>query len=173
MKRMDPPFTLSDWKLLPEGFPAQLVDGMLVREPPPTFGHQRLAGRIYVALLPWVAQDRVVMSPVDVVVSDRNVYQPDVAVLSEVPPDHAKDVGIPLLVVEVLSPSTRNRDISQKTVGYVEAGVREVWLVDPTERWIEVHTAAHVPRRYAERAEARSDVVPGFTLVPEALFARP
>lgn len=38
---------------------------------------------------------------------------------------------IPILVVEVLSPSTRRRDREQKRSLYMDAGVPEYWLLDP------------------------------------------
>ena len=44
---METRFTLREWMALPEGFPAQLFDGQLVREPSPTYGHQDLAGHLY------------------------------------------------------------------------------------------------------------------------------
>ena len=67
---MRTPFTLRDWKQLPEGFPAQLFDGVLVREPSPTFGHQQLVGRLYRRLLERVEEERVVLAPIDVVIAD-------------------------------------------------------------------------------------------------------
>jgi Uma2 family endonuclease len=72
-------------------------------------------------------------------------------------------VGIPLLVVEVLSPSTVRRDRDRKTGIYLRAGVREVWLVDPDAGTVEVHTEGGVERQAGE-SRASSVVLPGFTL---------
>jgi Uma2 family endonuclease len=102
MHTMDAPFTVRDWQRLPEGFPAQLVEGCLVKEPAPTYGRQRLVARIHAALVALVGPDRALQSPVDVVLDAHNVYQPDVVVLRDLPADYRADVGIPLLASEGL-----------------------------------------------------------------------
>ncbi|MHC5009364.1 MAG: Uma2 family endonuclease [Planctomycetota bacterium] len=165
-------FTREDYDRLPEGFPAQLVGGQLVKEPAPTYGHQRIASRIHASLLPLVGPDRVLESPVDVGIDDHNVYQPDLVVLETLPPLDRSDVGIPLLAIEILSPVSERRDRRIKTPRLLRAGVGEVWLVDPRHRTIEVHAPATC--RTARGPEpARSSVLSGFELVPEELFALP
>ena len=49
-------------------------------------------------------------------------------------------LGTPLLLAEVLSPSTRKRDRFKKRLAYMEAGVPLYWIVDGDERWVEVWT---------------------------------
>ena len=165
-------FTRADYDLLPEGFPAQLVEGYLVKEPSPTYRHQRIEHRILAGLAALVGIDRVVPSPADVVLDDHNVYQPDVVVVREIPPEEARDVGIPLLAVEVLSPSTRRRDREVKTRHLLEAGVEEVWLVDPREGTIEVHRTGG-SREVRGATPVESEAVPGFRLTPTELFTPP
>ena len=162
-------FTRREYDLLPEGFPAQLIEGCLVKEPAPTYGHQRIEHRILARLAALVGPDLAIPSPTDVGIDDHNVYQPDIVVLRDFPPDHVRDVGIPLLAVEVLSPSTRRRDREVKTRHLLEAGVEEVWLVDPEAAALEVH-------RREGPEEARGDTplesrsLPGFSLTPATLF---
>jgi Uma2 family endonuclease len=165
-------FTRKDYDALPEGFPAQLVEGVLVKEPAPTYGHQRIALKVARLLLRYVEEGCVVMAPSDVGLDEHNVYQPDVLVLRTVPPDDVRDVGIPGLAVEVLSVSTRHRDRDVKTRHLLEAGVAEVWLVDPEQRTIERHTADGVTKA-VPGDPLRSRAVPGFALEPEDLLARP
>ena len=131
---MQQPFTRVDWERLPEGFPAQLIQGQLVKEPAPTYGHQRLGARIRFALLSLLGPDRVPDTPADVLVDDVNVYQPDVVVLRAPADDASHYVGVPLLAVEVLSRSTRKRDRDVKAERLLVLGVEEVWLVDPERR---------------------------------------
>ncbi|MHC4340551.1 MAG: hypothetical protein ACYSX0_10110 [Planctomycetota bacterium] len=52
-------FTRADYERLPEGLPAQLLDGQLVKAPSPTFLHQRISGRLFTALLQVVGEGRV------------------------------------------------------------------------------------------------------------------
>jgi Uma2 family endonuclease len=166
------PFTQADWDLLPEGFPAQLVEGRLVKEPAIALGHQRLASATLESLQALVGSHRAVPRPLDVVVNDQNVYQPDIVVLRAPLPDDARFVRRPLLVVEVLLPSTGRRDRDVKRRRLLETGTGEVWIVDPATATVEVHAAGGSRRAYGG-APIESLVLPGFRLVPSALFAPP
>ncbi len=177
MEAMTGLYTKTQYDMLPEGFPAQLVEGCLVREPSPPFGHQRVALAIAEALKRVVGPLRVAMAPLDVPVDDFNVFQPDVVVFREAVDDDASpaDRGPPLLVVEVLSPSTASRDRTVKRVRLLDLGVDEVWLVDPGLRVVEVYDRgryADVPRRASGTPAIDSHALAGFGLSPAALFAR-
>ena len=172
MHLVHPRFTRADYDRLPEGFTAQLVHGHLVRQPAPTYGHQVFQGRLLAQLIGLVGDGHVVPAPCDVGIDEFNVYQPDILVLRDIPPLDVHDVGIPLLAIEVLSPSTARRDREVKRRKLIEAGVAEVWIVDPATKSVELHTAAG--RRVVEGDEAlRSAVVDGFEVVPSRLFAPP
>ena len=155
-------FTREEYMRLPEGYPAQLIEGVLVKEPAPTYRHQLIVGGIHLAACGLVGLRRVVLSPIDLFVDDLNVLQPDVAVFAEAPPVDIAEIPVPLLVVEVLSPSTARRDRRQKSAIYLRAGVREVWLVDPAARWIEVRGAGGGTT--GPGREQSSMVLPGFAL---------
>lgn len=170
MTLVDAVFTRTDYMKLPEGFPAQLVEGFLVREPAPSFEHQTLKGRIFVALHARVGDRRVVAAPLDVVLDELNVFQPDIVCFAEPLPLDTERVPVPILAVEILSPSTRTRDRGVKTRRLLAAGVREVWLVDPRAATIDVCTTGGT-RVFREEDEAASHVVRDFTLTPNALFA--
>jgi Uma2 family endonuclease len=164
-------FTRADYARLPEGFPAQLVDGCLLKDPSPTYGHQWIVGRIYRRAAALVG-DLAVPSPIDVAIDDWNVYQPDVVVVPHVPDSRTSNVGIPRVAFEVLSRSTARRDRVQKLPRLLAAGVEEVWLLDPNAKSIEVHTSQGV--RTARGAEQiTSAAITGFELVPEELFDPP
>jgi Uma2 family endonuclease len=167
-------FTRRDYMQLPEGFPAELIEGNFVREPSPVPWHQTLLNTINKRLLALLGPDRVLPAPTDVYVDDCTVLQPDLLVRW---PEDAVHEGtppgaIPLLVVEVLSPTTARRDRDVKTAIYLRAGVREVWLVDPSARRVEVHTTGGV-ERHAGASRAVSVALPGFTLAWSDLATRP
>ena len=89
---------------------------------------------------PWL---RLLASPADIVLGPKTLVQPDLFVLRidpAHPPRSWKDVGVPLLVIEVLSPSTAPRDRGAKRRIYQRAGVAEYWVVDCDaaliERWM-------------------------------------
>jgi Uma2 family endonuclease len=100
---------------------------------------------------------------------DYNILQPDVLVTPAPLPRDAAEAGIPLLLGEVLSPSTAKRDRDVKTGIYLGAGVEEVWIVDADAKSNEIHTSGGV-KVFTGSARAASGVVPGFELVPDRLF---
>jgi Uma2 family endonuclease len=175
MDAMTSLYTRADYDRLPEGFPAQLVEGQLVRDPAPAFGHQRIALEIAERLRRLVGPRRTGIAPVDVAVDEFNVYQPDVVVFRVPLDDDASgyEAGAPLLVVEVLSPSTARRDRVVKRTRLLDIGVEEVWLIDRSSRVIEVydrHRYRDVPRRALRDVAIASSALEGFELTPDVLF---
>ncbi len=172
-------FTRRDYEALPEDFRAQLMDGCLVREPPPSLDHQGAQSRILGDLMRRLGPDVVYAAPVAVVVDELNVFEPDIIVLSEPRTPGATRVDVPLAVFEILSPSTRKHDRRHKVPRLLGLGVREVWLVDPVARLVEVRDVDG--RRGARGPEAARSRVIGtsvigtsadaFELVPDVLFA--
>jgi Uma2 family endonuclease len=165
--------TRKDYEQLPEGTPVELQDGMLVKQPSPRYGHQRIHGQILMALQRLLGPARAVSGPVDVLIDEINVFVPDIVVLEDVPDDEAQYVGVPRVVFEVLSPSSEQRDRDYKARRYLGLGVAEVWLVDRHARTIEIATLREGVRLFCGERVARSDILAGFALVPDELFAAP
>ena len=165
-------FTHDDYMKLPEGYPVELIEGEFVKEPAPTHWHQWVVVEIAVRLRDVAGPHRVLVSPVDFHVDLWNVLQPDVVVFSKDDPvtRDSRPETIPLLTVEVLSPSTACRDRDRKTGIYLRAGVAEVWLVDPDAGTIEIHARGDATtgggtdavRRFAPDDVAESRALPGF-----------
>jgi Uma2 family endonuclease len=139
-------FTYEDYLLLPEDRRYEIIDGDLFMTPAPGTPHQRIVGNLYLRLREHVDARRlgeVLISPCDVVLSPTDVVQPDVLFVAA---DRAAIIGekfisaAPDLVVEVLSPSTEDRDRTLKMKLYARSGVRELWIADTKEKRIEVFT---------------------------------
>lgn len=133
--------SLEDYLALPETLQRmEYHDGEIVEMPAPTIEHQDLAGLIYARLL-LGKPGRAFISPVDVVINEFTVVQPDVIWLK---PGTACMVetkrlrGVPDLVVEVLSPDSVRRDRGMKFRLYQQSGVAEYWIVSPDDAYIEV-----------------------------------
>ena len=146
--------TYEDYCRIPFGERYELVEGELRRmTPSPTVFHQKISGRIEKALREWVDEHNlgeVYDSPIDVVLSEHNVVQPDILYISRERLGIIKEAcirGAPDLVVEILSPSTVEWDRVIKRRIYSRYGVREFWIVDPEGRSIEV--ASHNGRELA------------------------
>jgi Uma2 family endonuclease len=128
-----PPLTWSDLQRLPEdGSRHELVDGELLVTPAPVPLHQRIVLRL-ASLLDQVAPPgyEVFAAPIDWYVSPTTVFEPDVIVVPAASVGARCLEGTPLLAVEVLSPTTRHRDVGLKRRAYAEAGLGWYWVVDP------------------------------------------
>ncbi len=138
------PFTYQDYLNLPEDRRYELIDGDLLMTPSPSERHQRLLLELALLLTAFVKKHglgMVYVAPFDVVLSDTNVVQPDLLFVSNERASRIGEravAGAPDLVVEVLSPGTADRDRTVKAKLYARAGVRELWLLDPDAKTLEV-----------------------------------
>lgn len=137
-------FTVDDYLTTPPGKRYQLLDGEMILAPAPTDKHQAIVGGFLVALHQFVTRNKlgqVRVSPYDVALSNYDVAQPDVLLVSN---ERAHIItaaniqGAPDLVIEVLSPSTERHDRGYKRVLYGRSSAREYWLVDPETETAEV-----------------------------------
>jgi Uma2 family endonuclease len=139
-----PVTTLDEFFALPEDNARrhELLDGVYVVSPPPSFRHQRAVMTLYHRLAPAIdTLPDVILFPVpgDIVLGARTVVEPDLFVIPK-PPSvdiHWRDVARPLLVIEILSPSTAARDRLVKRRLYQQAGIPEYWIVDLDARLME------------------------------------
>jgi len=121
----------------------EIIEGDLYEMPSPTSVHAATIINLIALLLPLVAKfrGRLFTAPLDVFIPGGDPVQPDVLVVL---PDGKARVelrgveGPPDLVIEVVSPSNRGRDLLTKRALYARAGVREYWLVNPEARTIEI-----------------------------------
>ncbi len=130
-----------DYESLPDEPRQELIYGRYALSPAPLVRHQ-----LVVALL-WQHLERtardsgglVLPSPVDVVLAEHSVVQPDVLYVTRARRGIVKDrvEGAPDLVIEVVSPGTASSDRGEKLQLYAESGVREYWIVEPAERLFE------------------------------------
>ena len=136
-------WTLEELHSLPDdGNKYELVRGQLFVTPPPNPDHETILARLTRLLEPYVAEHRLgyVYHPRSVLRFEGSEVEPDLMVRR---PPHSRatdwaDAPIPILVVEVLSGSTRRRDRGDKRELYIEAGVHEYWILDPERREITV-----------------------------------
>ena len=176
-------YTYRDYINLPESETDlyELIDGELYMVPAPTPMHQTVSGNVYSAMRDFVSRrdlGAVFYSPIDVVLSDHDVVQPDIIFISK---DRLGIVternvrGAPDLVIEILSPSTAERDRTIKRARYLRFGVREYWLVDIQAKSIEVLKAGQdefeTVRVYTQGSVLVSPVLEGFGMEIQSVFA--
>ena len=127
-------FTRADLDAMPDDDRRyELLNGTIVVSPPsPGREHQRAVPRLWQLLNHEVpAEVEVFVAPFDVALSESNVLQPDVMVVQARLAGPKGVEGAPLLAVEIVSPSTRTRDLGEKLEAYRDAGVPSYWVVDP------------------------------------------
>jgi len=125
----------------------ELIDGVLYFMASPSYGHQAAVSELNFAFRAWFKGKpcSVLPAPFDVtlVKSPANicVVQPDIVVLcdKENIDEKGKYKGVPVLVVEVLSPGTRVKDMIKKLNLYHACGVKEYWIVDPEQKQIDIY----------------------------------
>ena len=138
-------YTLDDYYALPDDKRVELIDGVIYDMTAPTINHQSIALDIAMQLAPCVEKHencRVLISPVDVQLDcdNRTMVEPDVVILC----DPSKNInrciyGAPDLVMEVLSPSMRKKDMILKLQKYFNAGCKEYWIIDPKNERVTVY----------------------------------
>ena len=147
--------TYRDYAAIPaDGRRYELHDGELSVTAAPAPGHQHVLLELAVALREFVNQHRlgkVFVSPIDCILSDITVVEPDIVYLVS---DRLAAVsgrgieGPPTLAVEILSPSTAHVDRGMKLQLYARYRVPYYWIVDLEARAIEGHQLsgdAYVP----------------------------
>ena len=139
--------TADEYKQLPETMqPTELIDGEIIVSPAPLHIHQRLVMKLIQMLLPVVPDGgELVTAPDDVYLDAVNVVQPDVFLIMGEESlcklgENGYLHGAPDLVCEILSPRTAIYDKREKFTLYEKHGVREYWLIDSANQWIEVFT---------------------------------
>ena len=151
-------YTLEDYYALPDERRVELIDGVFYDMAAPSEGHQIVLGELYILFRECIdAHDSpcvVFLSPCDVRLDrdDYTMVQPDLFLVCDYGrSEKGRIEGAPDLVVEILSPSTRKKDLFLKLYKYMNAGVREYWIVDPEKRQVTVHyfeAEDYFPERY-------------------------
>ena len=158
----------------------QLINGELVAMSGATLAHQVFLLELAAVLLAQVNTlgiGRIVIAPYDVHIDRFNTYQPD---LLFVPTErlHLLErlgmTGAPNMVMEILSDSTRRRDLSEKLPVYAANGVREVWIVDLEAATVAIHAGdAMTPVAvFAAEDTLTSEAMPGVAIELAPIFAR-
>lgn len=141
-------YTAEDYRRLSVGRTFELIDGVFYDTEIPGPAHQRIVGEMFRQLsnlLHSVKGGQVYMAPMEVCLSEdrRTLVHPDLMIVQDSSKLTERGIqGAPDFVAEVVTAVSRRRDCFQKLVAYMEAGVKEYWIVDPankrlTSYWLE------------------------------------
>lgn len=126
----------------------EVIDGIPFLLASPSYKHQSIVGKLYLEFSNHMENEKctVILSPFDVQFDteeegdhSKKTVQPDLMVVCDENKITSNKVkGSPDLIIEVLSPGTALKDRNQKYRLYEEYSVKEYWLVDPSNKTIEV-----------------------------------
>jgi Uma2 family endonuclease len=164
--------TRAEWRM-----DVELIDGEAVVMPPTGDQASSVQGELFFALRHWQEDcfdQGLLLQDVFVVFPGERYLAPDIAWWSAgrrpVLRGGAVDV-VPDLVVEVLSPSTRENDLGIKRELYLGSGVRELWLADPDAKSVtQVRMNERGDQLHLEGDFLRSELLDGFALNLERIF---
>lgn len=127
----------------------ELINGEIRLMESPNIGHQEILGRLHLIFNEYFKNKkcRVFLAPFDVHFRKReiktpDVMQPDVLVACDLEnniTERGRYMGTPTLTIEILSNSTRSKDMVEKLNTYMLSGVREYWIIDTKQENILVY----------------------------------
>ncbi|MBI3029154.1 MAG: Uma2 family endonuclease [Candidatus Rokubacteria bacterium] len=130
-------------RIPPDGKRYELMEGDVYVTPAPSPRHQRVSRRLQRQLEDYFHArnlGEVFNAPIDLILTPHDVVQPDLVVVTDPGQVSGRGIeGLPALVVEVLSPSTREHDRTVKARRFSALGIRHYWLVDPEASRIECY----------------------------------
>ena len=144
-------YTIDEYEQWGEDIQCELIDGEIFMMTAPTNTHQRIALELASILNAYVKSKgqgcMAGIAPTDFQLSeddDKTIVQPDVYIVCDRSKDRKKRfVGAPDLAIEIMSPSTSNKDSFIKYKKYRETGVREFWLVNYERECVFVNDFEH------------------------------
>jgi Uma2 family endonuclease len=154
----------------------QLIDGEAYQMASPSVEHQGILMELSVQFGNWLKGKpcQVFAAPLDVRLfpeednSDDTVLQPDLLVVCDKAKLAKNSVnGAPDLLVEIVSPSNSHRELFLKFQYYLEAGVKEYWVIDPEEKKVQVHIYENghfISTGYKENASISAAILPGLII---------
>ena len=159
----------------------ELINGIIVKRSAPTPLHQEISNELSMLLTPYVKKKKlgkIFIAPIDVYLHEHSHVLPDLLFVSK-----AKNeiidysfgiIGVPDLIIEIISPSSISTDKVAKKEDYQNAGVPEYWLIDPANQAVEVYE--NVKGKFqlfdfaAGEGIVKSSIIKGFELEVKSIF---
>lgn len=124
----------------------EIIDGEMIRKSAPAPLHQEVSKNLLFVLESFNRQHKngkLFYAPIDVFLNEYNKPQPDLVFVAQSRQAIITNdgiMGVPDLIIEIISPSSILRDRIEKKNLYERMGVQEYWLVDPQYEAIEIYT---------------------------------
>lgn len=174
--QIEPLLTIADLDAMPDdGNRYEIIEGELLVSRSPFLTHQRVSGNVFMRIRNYLVEDPIgeVLATPGVTFSEFSGVIPDIVFISNERRGEIASAeritGAPDLIIEIVSPGSENlrRDRVAKRQLYGKYGVKEYWVVDPTQRTIEI--CCRVGRNLKlqtvlrEQDELTTSLLPGFS----------
>ncbi len=166
-------YTVEEFDALPEDERYELINGELYAMASPTRIHQELVMRLAAKILDHIDRNngdcRVYPGPFGVRLSEEEdtVLEPDITVVCDKDKLTKKGcTGAPDWIIEIVSPSDPRHDYIDKLELYLNAGVREYWIVDPEGRGVTVYKLEkpYMPKSYTFEDTVKVGIYDGLSI---------
>lgn len=184
----DKAYTYADYLKFDLDYMVELIRGEIYKmTPAPSMKHQRILGSLHVILGQQLKGKpcELYAAPTDIVLPIANkkrdkattVVQPDLSIFCDTSIiEEQAAFGPPTLVVEILSPHTKKKDIQLKYEIYEEAGVQEYWIIMPTEELLEqfvlIDNQYQRIQTYTTEDTVTARAVEGLSVMLDEVFTR-
>lgn len=126
----------------------EYIDGVVYMSPSPSTKHQRISGKLFAKLFNLLEGNKceVFSAPYDVQlhkedIKEDNVVIPDISVIcNKEGIEDSKYIGVPTLIIEIVSPSNQSNDLVVKLNLYMQYGVKEYWIVNPMINTVQIYS---------------------------------
>ncbi|WP_062106747.1 Uma2 family endonuclease [Bacillus niameyensis] len=164
----------------------EYIDGIVYMSPSPSTKHQRISRRLERFLEDFLDNKPCEMfhAPYDIQLESdklkgKKIVVPDISIICDKSGfTDERYIGVPELIVEILSPSNQSHDLVTKLNLYMDCGVPEYWIVNPMLKAITVYTIndngmyeQHDMK--TETGSIHSKILDGFRVEMEELFKQP
>jgi Uma2 family endonuclease len=127
---------------------SEYIDGFVYISPSPSTAHQRISGKLYAKLFNLLEckECEVFSAPYDIElykseIDEKKVVIPDITVICDKKGiEENKFVGVPSLIIEIISPSNQSNDLVIKLNLYMRYGVKEYWIVNSILNTIQIYS---------------------------------
>ncbi|KEF40598.1 hypothetical protein M670_00625 [Schinkia azotoformans MEV2011] len=162
----------------------EYIDGVVCMSPSPSTIHQRISGRLHAQLFNLLEgkECEVFHAPFDIElkkegVEGNKIVIPDLSVICDKSGlTQQKYIGVPAMIIEIISPSNQSHDLVTKLNIYMQYGVKEYWIVNPLLNTIQVYLLNEQGQYQQkdivrEKGRISSEVISGFEVNAEKLFS--
>ena len=161
----------------------EYIDGVVFMSPSPSTAHQRISGRLHAKLFNFLEgkEREVFHAPFDIELKNQEengtkIVVPDLSVICDKSGlTDQRYVGVPDVIIEIISPSNQSNDLVTKLNIYMQYGVNEYWIVNPLLNTVQLYTLNeqgqyHQMDVVREIGVVQSRELPGFQVDVQTLF---